>query len=255
MSLVVPKDNSPRNNSVRIASNTSLATTLKLNRTDPNLGLSFDGADLYSNDGREARKTLDNIAALGLTLDNNEDGQTPSPGLPRFSIQDDEIDAKHLETTSPRIGPFHKWMKNLHKRAHRPRSHGGHGVGEPFPEYLEYSFGDGPLSPDGHRKSSSGSSYGFVAGVRSASVSLASASVITRPRRNTGRSSLQGKTDLSSRGSISGPRFSEDSACLERTLSNDPGVTERLLQRRRILEEIINTEESYIGDVKFLMNV
>lgn len=146
-------------------------------------------------------------------------------------------------------------MKNLHRRAHHSGVDRNHGQFEPFPEYSEYSFRDDALSRDGHRKSSSGSSFGFVAAVRSASVSIASASIITRPRRHTARSSLHGRTDLSSRGSISGPRFSEDSTCFERTISNDPAVTERLLQRRRILEEIINTEESYIGDVKFLMNV
>ncbi|KAL2017916.1 hypothetical protein VTK56DRAFT_1572 [Thermocarpiscus australiensis] len=35
----------------------------------------------------------------------------------------------------------------------------------------------------------------------------------------------------------------------------DPAVMERSLQRRRILEELISTEEGYIGDVRFLMNV
>jgi hypothetical protein len=35
----------------------------------------------------------------------------------------------------------------------------------------------------------------------------------------------------------------------------DQAVGERSLQRRRILEELIETEESYIGDVRFLMNV
>ena len=35
----------------------------------------------------------------------------------------------------------------------------------------------------------------------------------------------------------------------------DPAIMERSLQRRRILEELISTEESYIGDVRFLMNV
>jgi hypothetical protein len=35
----------------------------------------------------------------------------------------------------------------------------------------------------------------------------------------------------------------------------DQAVTNRLLQRRRVLEELIMTEESYVADVKFLMNV
>ncbi|KAK7744163.1 hypothetical protein SLS53_003684 [Cytospora paraplurivora] len=35
----------------------------------------------------------------------------------------------------------------------------------------------------------------------------------------------------------------------------DKATVERSLQRRRILEELISTEEGYIGDVRFLMNV
>ncbi|KAI6093713.1 Dbl homology domain-containing protein [Hypoxylon rubiginosum] len=254
MSLAIQRDDSPRSNSVRIAGKSSLATTLKLNRTDPNLGLNFS-TDFFRMDGEEAWKTLDNIAALGLTLESDKDEPTHSTGIPRFSIEADDPGVNDPDISTAPVGPFHKWMKSLHKRAHRPKTRGSNGCVEPFPEYSEYSFGGRPLSSDGHRKSSSGSSYGFVAAVRSASVSLASASVVTRPRRHTGRSSLHGRTDLSSRGSMSGQRFSEDSMCLERTVSNDPAITERLLQRRRILEEVINTEESYIGDVKFLMNV
>ncbi|KAI1415937.1 Dbl homology domain-containing protein [Hypoxylon sp. FL1857] len=262
MTIAVLMDASPRpcsqSSSVRIAGKANFAAALKLNRTDTDLGLSFDDPDSVRNDGEESWKTLDNIAALGLTLESNEEETTQSAGLPRFSIDggtDDEADGGHLENSAPLVGPFHKWMKNLHKRAHRSRANHASSRFEPFPEYSEYSFDVDTLSPGDHRKSSSGSSYGFVAAVRSASVSLASTSVVTRPRRHTGRSSLQGRTDLSSRGSTTSQRWSEDSTCLERTVSNDPGVTERLLQRRRILEEIINTEESYIGDVKFLMNV
>ncbi|KAI0841994.1 Dbl homology domain-containing protein [Hypoxylon sp. FL0890] len=262
MTIAVSTDSSPRlgsqSSSVRIAGKTNWAAILKLNRTDIDLGLSFENPDSASNDGEESWKTLDNIAALGLTLDNNEAEAIQSAGLPRFSIDggtDDEADGGHLENSSPLVGPFHKWMKNLHKRAHRSKTDRSNGRFDPFPEYVEYSFEDDSLYPVDHRKSSSGSSYGFVAAVRSASISLASTSAVTRPRKHTGRSSLQGRTDLSSRASTSGQRWSEDSTCLERTVSNDPGVTERLLQRRRILEEIINTEESYIGDIKFLMNV
>ncbi|KAL7629427.1 hypothetical protein AAE478_000947 [Parahypoxylon ruwenzoriense] len=259
MSLAVLEGDFPRpisqSSSVRVVSKANRPTALRLNRTDPDLGLSFDDTDSFPNDDQNAWKTLDNIAALGLTLENNEEEAIRSVGLPTFSVDADDASDGHLGTASSRVGPFHKWMKNLHRRAHRPRTHRDHCRIEPFPEYPEYPFWDDLLSPDGHRKSSSGSSFGFVAAVRSASVSLASASVIRRSRRHTARSSLQGRTDLSSRGSTSAPRCSEDSTCLERISTDDPGVTERLLQRRRILEELINTEESYIGDVKFLMNV
>ncbi|KAK8114263.1 RhoGEF domain-containing protein [Apiospora kogelbergensis] len=62
-------------------------------------------------------------------------------------------------------------------------------------------------------------------------------------------------TERSSRASYSRTRFSEESTRLERTVSADPAVMERQLQRRRVIEELISTEESYIGDIKFLMNV
>jgi hypothetical protein len=107
-----------------------------------------------------------------------------------------------------------------------------------------------------HRHSSSGSSFGFVRHVRSASISLSSFSVLGRSRKNTLRSSRgQARTDRSSRASLSGARFSEDSSCLEKSLVMDKDVLERSLQRRRILEELIETEEGYIGDIRFLMNV
>ncbi|KAI0890048.1 Dbl homology domain-containing protein [Annulohypoxylon maeteangense] len=262
MSLAVLTTESPRpcsqSGSVRIAGKTNWAAALKLNRTDPGLGLSFEDTDFVRNDGKDAWDTLDNIAALGLTLENDEDEITHSTGLPTFSLDDlenDGVEPEPLGSSSPIAGPFHKWMKNLHKRAHRSTTQHNYSRFESFPEYSETPMGNDATSLNKHRKSSSGSSFGFVAAVRSASVSLASASVITRPRRHTGRSSLQGRSDISSRRSTSGQRYSEDSIGFERTVSHDPGVTERLLQRRRILEEIINTEESYIGDVKFLMNV
>ncbi|KAI1661329.1 Dbl homology domain-containing protein [Daldinia decipiens] len=241
--------------SLRVAGQTNWTAALKLNRTAPDLGLSFEDAHVFRNDCEEAWKTLDNIAALGLTLENNEEETTHSTEFPKLTFENDGAGVGYSEPLSPPVGPFHKWMKNLHKRAHRPVTRRSRSRSESFPEFSEHTLEDETLSTDGHRKSFSGSSFGFVTAVRSASVSLASASVITRPRRYTTRSSGHSRADRSSRGSTSGPRFSEDSTCLERTVSNDPGVTERLLQRRRILEEIINTEESYIGDVKFLMNV
>jgi hypothetical protein len=67
-------------------------------------------------------------------------------------------------------------------------------------------------------------------------------------------SSRHQRTDLSSKASNVG-RLSEDSSFISRGHVNDQAVTNRLLQRRRILEELITTEESYVADIKFLMNV
>ncbi|KAM3451897.1 hypothetical protein MY3296_004903 [Beauveria thailandica] len=89
-----------------------------------------------------------------------------------------------------------------------------------------------------HRDSSSGSSFGFVAGVKSATVSISS----TRIARSTGRSI---RTPLG--------RSSEEST--GRVTPADRFSIERALRRRRILEELIQTEESYVGDIRLLMNV
>lgn len=42
---------------------------------------------------------------------------------------------------------------------------------------------------------------------------------------------------------------------MDRPNKIDLEAAERAIQRRRILEEIISTEEGYIGDIRFLINV
>lgn len=157
--------------------------------------------------------------------------------------------------------PFQKWMKTLHRRAasrakttltadqqawcmtfseeHASRSH--------VSTFQSY-----------RRGSSSDSSFaGFVSAVKSAGSSLANVSLLTnmtKSRKNTIRSRRTARTDRSSKASVSGPRRSEESGYHEAILDDEPAI-ERALQRRKILEELISTEESYIGDVRFLMNV
>ncbi|KAJ6445632.1 membrane-associating domain-containing protein [Purpureocillium lavendulum] len=68
-------------------------------------------------------------------------------------------------------------------------------------------------------------------------------------------STLESPNYRSSRASISGPRLSEESVMAEEGEALDTAALERALQRRRILDELISTEEGYIGDVRFLGNV
>ncbi|KAI1368694.1 hypothetical protein F5Y08DRAFT_226774 [Xylaria arbuscula] len=263
LAILTPDSPSPysRSHSLRVARGKSwvkaltTSATVKLNRTDPvDFGLDrLDPLPDEKSDSEDVWKALDDIAAFRLSLGNDDELSRHSFDLPRFSLCQGDFGIREepgvpLTLTSR---PFHKWMKNLHRRARR--SSAGSNITEPFPECL---FAEGPERFDSHRKSSSGSSsFGFVAAVKSATVSLASASVITHQRRHAARSSVHTRTDLSSRGSISAQRMSEDSTYFERSSQVDPAVTERLLQRRRILEELITTEESYIGDIRFLMNV
>lgn len=150
--------------------------------------------------------------------------------------------------TSPDPKPFHRWMKTLQRKSRHKRIQSSTGDLDSFPGLVDDSSGHSC-----HRRSSSDSSFGYVAGVRSATISI-DGSALTRSRRNTAQSSYYARTDRSARASVSIGRRSEDSIRSEPGVA-DPAVTERLLQRRRILEELIGTEESYIGDVKFLMNV
>ena len=165
-------------------------------------------------------------------------------------------DRGYDKSTAGSDKPFYKWIRTLHKRSIRRQGILGWEDGHsPF-----YADVDGTSSATGgsfhRRNSSSGSSFGFVTAVKSASMSITTASVLSRSRRNTLRSSRgQSRADRSSRASVGGARLSEDSYCSDRPTPMDPAVTERSLQRRRILEELISTEESYIGDVRFLINV
>ncbi|KPM37086.1 hypothetical protein AK830_g9460 [Neonectria ditissima] len=207
----------------------------------------------------DALAALDSIHAQGLVLEktcNIDEPLIPFPPIPVDYFHQPPQNAAHV-AGSENHGPFHKWMKSLHRRAtHRPATWDINGNNllwqQPGPKNTRFRA---PHRRIGHRKSSSGSSFGFVRAVQSASVSLASVSAMARSRRNTARSHCPSRTDRSSRASLSGPRLSEDSMTRERPVAVDKAATERSLQRRQILEELISTEESYIGDVRFLMNV
>jgi hypothetical protein len=211
-------------------------------------------------DGIGALTTLDSFGALGLLKSNyiSSDSVPSDPQRLRHSSCSETPSQVPHEPLGDFVPihtkrPFRKWIKSLHRRAAlRPsvlrRRH--------LPLHLlEPSDVDrAALAHHQHRPSSSASSYGFVAAVRSASVSLASVSSVARSRRNMAQSRFS-RTDRSSRASLSAARMSEDSACTDRLPRIDVAAAERAVQRRRILEEIIGTEEGYIRDIRFLINV
>ncbi|KAF1730183.1 Phosphatidylinositol 3,4,5-trisphosphate 3-phosphatase ptn1 [Beauveria bassiana] len=138
-------------------------------------------------------------------------------------------DASQIITLQP-ARCFSRWMSSLRRRTMQRRL-----LAAETPALLVGLKGRSQLI---HRDSSSGSSFGFVAGVKSATVSISS----TRIARSTGRSI---RTPLG--------RSSEEST--GRVTPADRFSVERALRRRRILEELIQTEESYVKDVRLLMNV
>ncbi|TQV95902.1 Rho guanyl nucleotide exchange factor [Cordyceps javanica] len=160
--------------------------------------------------------------ALPESTDSEESYQD---ALSRFSSEN----ASQIVTLQP-ARRFSRWMSSLRRRTIQR-----HILAAEKPVFLVDSNGRPQLI---HRDSSSGSSFGFVSGVKSATVSISS----TRIARSTGRSI---RTPLG--------RSSEESA--DRFTPTDGFSIERALRRRHILEELIHTEESYVGDIRLLMNV
>jgi hypothetical protein len=103
-----------------------------------------------------------------------------------------------------------------------------------------------------HRKTPSWSSSGFVEAVKSATVGLGASNAVPSGRRN--RKSILRNSDVSSRLSYSGNRASIDSGHGSTHLI-DEATWARAIQRRRTLEELVSSEESYISDLKVLVNV
>jgi hypothetical protein len=160
-----------------------------------------------------------------------------------------------VENVLPKT-PFHKWVQGLHRRHIRRQKPTATDEELPWQEAIIGIDETCSNVSSGHYHSSTESSFAFVSGTRSASVSLASVSVLGRSRRNLKRSFRgHSRTDRSSRASISGPRLSDGGYILEPPIVMDAAVADRALHRRRILEELINTEEGYIGDMKFLVHV
>ena len=143
--------------------------------------------------------------------------------------------------------PFKKWVNSLRrKRTVIPSTHR-----EPIEDDDERSESN---DRSRHDKSSSVSSMAFVSAIRTASISLASVTLPLKGRR-TGPPSNRRSVNRSSRSLEPDTRPSAESKAFPVTPIIDEGVRKRAVQRRRILEELISSEESYIGDMKILVNV
>lgn len=188
------------------------------------------------------------------TLD-EEDDDTETDKEEYFLCNETQPDPIRCQSRPRPAKPFQKWMKTLHKRV--LRQHEMLGYDHSLVPWLPEASDRGSPSRGSarHRHSSSDSSLAFVTAAKSASISMTGLSLLTRSRKTTIRSLRGPRTERSSRASISGPRRSEESYFPEAQAPVDPAVVERALQRRRILEELIGTEEAYVADVRFLMNV
>ena len=168
----------------------------------------------------------------------------------RLALETPIVDDANSSVHSQPSPPFRRWVSRLRRKRQRFLP-----VVSPRKErWTLDDFDSRPPSPlkpfHCHKKSESqASSIRFVTAIRSATATLASASIATvsrrtgRWRRGQQRSSVI-SSDREVRPSIDSARSVIDEAAKQRSR-----------KRREKLEELIRTEESYVADVKALSDV
>lgn len=154
--------------------------------------------------------------------------------------------------------PFRRWMTTLRRKSSRRK-------GNLIPRLERWSLDEfddikpakpalpGNENTTRHKKSSSWSSSGFVTAIQSTTASLGPLSIAPQSRK-TRRSGLLRSSYRSSRISDGVNRTSMDSSQGSAQII-DEAAWGRAVQRRRTLEELVSSEESYIADLKILINV
>ncbi|EDO02051.1 hypothetical protein SS1G_04527 [Sclerotinia sclerotiorum 1980 UF-70] len=217
-------------------------TTMPLSRR-------HDKSSTNSSLGSRVSSSMRNLAEAGLQVIHDLDEKAARHA--RFSL-DSPTPIAHEPANTIQTNPFEKWLHTIKRRGgHRkatscdmPRNGIEGGIYE-RPNTTE--------SRPGHRKSLSGSSFGFVSNMKSVGTSLASFSIA--PRSRTGVSSRHQRTDYSSRASYAGRASEDNSNCLSRGFILDKDVLKRMEQRQGVIEEILSTEKAYLDDIRALIRV
>lgn len=166
-----------------------------------------------------------------------------SPDVQADSLDDHDEQDEDQEPSKP----FRRWVSTLRRRKQQnppptltPRNQ----------RWTLDDFDAAPLETrPSHARSDSGtSSLRFVTGVKSATITLASASIAPLSRR---ASKWRRTHNRSSIVSGSDARPSTDT---QRSMLDEAGKL-RSRKRREKLEELIRTEEGYVADLKALSNV
>ena len=169
-----------------------------------------------------------------------------------------ELDAPTTESTGiqSKPQPFRRWISVLRRRhIQRRREHVPEDIQIPFDTTNEnttlHNLRSRQRSSVRRTSGSMSSSMGCVTVVKSASITIASTSIA--PRSDVG---AYGRTRLGNRSSNhSEARRSMESHGGALGPIIDEGAWLRSLQRRKVVEELVASEESYIADLKVLINV
>lgn len=188
------------------------------------------------NESKDARRTSTNdTRSFVANTDDAEDPKRPTQPFRKWvdTLRRRNIDHHH-GLTAPKTLSFAQALSQVRACAatHEPRF-------------------DAPEVCQGHKKSMSiTSSFGFVAAMKSASVTIASASIA--PIRRSRSTKTRRNGDYSSQ---SDPKLSLESTRPYMFPLIDDGAWDRAVERRKILLELVSSEESYICDMKLLVNV
>jgi hypothetical protein len=183
-------------------------------------------------------------------VNTSEDSKVPFPPLDT-TICDFEDGAVRvaLQDTSPKVeernenhSPFKRWLSTLRRRHAQ----------QPKPRGITHWIDEANYIRTGHQKSSSfSSSVGFLTAIKSATLTLAGTSIAPTSRH--GRQGHLHSDNTST--SFLGARLSTDSAAGSCEPTTDGKAWYRSIQRRNIVDEILDSEESYISDMKAMIPV
>jgi len=162
-----------------------------------------------------------------------------------------EVDKLSIVTTDATKHPFRRWMNSVRHRSPGPnRSLKVREERWSLDDFDESKDPSTPWNKDNRqKKSSSWSSSGILTVVKSATANLAVAHPKKTERRTPSRRSKRssGTSEERNRASL------DKSQVFARFM--DEAAWDRARQRRRTLEEIVSSEESYVADLKVLVNV
>ncbi|KAL9601799.1 MAG: hypothetical protein Q9219_002289 [cf. Caloplaca sp. 3 TL-2023] len=205
--------------------------------------------------------------------DSDKENREPIVGRPRLSfeakeeilsinephIESDSLPAKiHLNKTHdiPASRSFKRWFSNLRPQSLKRTK-------TLTPSVKRWPLEDSPeeqriANPDkiedqqkGHRKTRSGSSAGFIDAIKVATMVRPTSTPVSRISR---RSNLFSRSNRNSKLSEDQARLSTDHP---QDLTNPLGevALRRNLQRQKTMEELLDSEASYIADLKVLIHV
>jgi len=164
-----------------------------------------------------------------------------------------QVEGDDKETAAVVQAPFKKWLGTLRQRREpQALTELTYRIPIDGEDYNDFSHPYGPHYSETLRPRAStveSSTRGFVTAVKSATVTLAESSIA--PKSWLGNLSKQLHRSRHSRSNTvdsTGTRSSMDQGVDEFAMS-------RARQRRLILEELIETEESYVADLRVLQNV